>query len=80
MDAAKRYRVDSDRLLAARFLAAFLCLHFVYPPSSRLERPSKNSGNIRLELRKVLWSFDCLSGKVPMNTDENAHQDRILMT
>ena len=27
--------------LAARLLAAFLCLHFVYPPSSRLERPSK---------------------------------------
>jgi hypothetical protein len=53
--------------LAARsrcFLAR-LGFHFVYPPSSRLERPPGNSGNIRQELTDVL---DCLSGKVTMNT------------
>ena len=34
--------------LAARFVAAFLSLHFVYPPAMRLVRPLKKSGLNRL--------------------------------
>lgn len=50
-----------DCSFLARFLAAFLSLHFVYPPTSRVERPPKNSGNIMAITSDVL---DCLSGKV----------------
>jgi uncharacterized membrane protein len=55
-------------LLVGVFAAAFLLLVllvFVFilciPLVMRLERPPKNSGNIRQELTDVL---DCLSGKV----------------